>query len=131
VQLYHWSSAEVSCFEKFKSKHPNEKFNESYYTFYDLSKVFLNEPIVIKGAVNYSLKTISKALYSNNMITTIWPSDSVCYNGLNAMILALKLYKTIDINDSIIDNDIMKEIINYNMIDCKTMYEILLVLRNH
>jgi hypothetical protein len=131
VKLYHWSNAEVSCFEKFKSKHPVEKFNIFKYEFYDLSKVFLNEPIVIKGALNYSLKTISKALYSNNMITTIWPTDSVCYDGLNAMILALNLYKTIDNNDSIIDNDIMKEIINYNIIDCKTMYEILLVIRNH
>ena len=131
VQLYHWSSAEVSCFEKFKSKHPNETFDMFKYDFYDLCKVFLNEPIVIKGALNYSLKTISKALYNNHMITTIWPTDSICYDGLNAMILALNLYNTIDNNDSIIDNDIMKEIINYNMIDCKTMYEILLVLRNH
>lgn len=128
VRLYHWSSAEVSCFEKFKSKHPNEKFNESYYTFYDLCKVFLNEPIVIKGAMNYSLKSVSKALYNNNMINTIWPTDSICSNGLNAMILALNLYNN---NENINDNNIMKEIINYNMIDCKTMYEILLVLKNH
>ena len=75
----------------------------------------------MKGALNYSLKTIAKALYNNKLINTIWNNDT-CSNGLNAMILANNLYN--DNINNIKDNKVMKEIIRYNEIDCKVLYDI-------
>ena len=57
-----------------------------------MSKIFLEEPIVIKNALSYSLKSVAKALYKNKLITTIWPTDSNCSDGLNAMMMAIELY---------------------------------------
>ena len=124
IKFYHWSNAEKISYDKFRNKHIKHGKNIATYNFYDMSKIFLEEPIVIKNALSYSLKSIAKALFKNGLITTIWPTNSTCSDGLNAMMMAIDLY---NINN--IDNDIMKEIINYNEIDCKTMWEILVLLR--
>ena len=113
----HWSQAEKISYNKTRLRHIGlpEK------NFIDLYEVFKNEPIVVKGALNYSLKTIAKALYNNKLINTIWNNDT-CSNGLNAMILANNLYN--DNINNIKDNKVMKEIIRYNEIDCKVLYDI-------
>ena len=103
------------------------------FVFYDLYKLFYDEPIVVKGALNFSLKSIAKALYKNNLIESSWDSSNPCSNGLTAMILANEIYekvykKTID---NISYDPVMKEIIKYNEIDCKVMWEIHNLLRNN
>ena len=45
-------------------------------------------PIIIKGAKNFSLKTIGQSLNNNNIINLYWDMDNNIYNGLDAMILA-------------------------------------------
>ena len=118
--FYHWSSAEVVSYKQFKSRH-DIKLNDDMFKFYDLSKVFINEPIVIKDALNFSLKTIAKIMYKHKLISSNWDTLNVCANGLSALILANQLYdSSIDINES----PIMKDIIKYNEIDCKVMYDI-------
>ena len=99
---------------------------DSNYEFFDLSQVFINEPIVINGALNFSLKSVAGALEKHNIIKSKWDKHSQCSNGLNAMILANNLYdKNITNTNYIINNeDVMKEIIYYNEIDCKVMWEI-------
>jgi len=121
----HWTNAEVSFFNKFKSKHLDKTIDDLH--FYDLHKLFLENNIVVKGALNFSLKTIANAMYKHNMISTKWDTKSICSNGLQAMYLAYNLYKN---NNNIIEEPIMKEIETYNMIDCKVMWEILKYLRN-
>ena len=131
----HWSQAEKISYNKTRLRHIGlpEK------NFIDLYEVFKNEPVVVKGALNYSLKSITKAMYKNNLITTIWDSSSPCANGLNAMLLAYQCYekkRRDSIGDdnisSIKDNNSMKEIEKYNEIDCKSMWDILKYLRaNH
>uniref|UniRef100_A0A6C0ECR0 Uncharacterized protein n=1 Tax=viral metagenome TaxID=1070528 RepID=A0A6C0ECR0_9ZZZZ len=132
AKFYHWSSAEPIAYNNFKNRNINFKINDSHYLFYDLNKVFISEPIVIKGALNFSLKTIAKALYNNKLINSSWNLNSPCSNGLSALILANKLYD--DINnleahigknkENIFKQPIMKDIIYYNEIDCKVMWEI-------
>ena len=90
--------------------------------------VFIKEPILLKGALNFSLKTIAKILYNHNLIKSTWNSSSPCSNGLNAMILANKLY---DRNVIVNEEPVMKEIIYYNEIDCKVMYEIHNLIKNN
>jgi hypothetical protein len=125
-KFIHWSHAEITFYNKFLLKH-NRHFNE--FKSFDLYKLFLDNNIVVKGALNFSLKTIANAMYKNKLINTCWDKSSICSNGLEAMYLAYNLYKSNDNN--IINNEIMKEIIKYNIIDCKVMWEILSYLRNN
>lgn len=143
AKFYHWSKAEILAYNRFKSKQDNEKCGkiETKYEFYDLYKLFISEPITVKGALNYSLKTIAKNLYSNGLIKSNWNNLSPCSNGLNAMILANKVYDNIKngLVDSIENDDeacgkvqnfpIMRDIQNYNQVDCKVLWEILKLLR--
>ena len=79
--------------------------------------IFLEEmKIVIKGSLNFSLKSISKSFKKYNFIETIWDDNSLCSNGLNAMLLAYKLYKKNIVVSG--KEPIMNDIIKYNEIDC-------------
>ena len=124
AKFYHWSCAEPSMYNTFKQKNINTKFKDNNYSFYDLNKIFISEPVVIKGALNFSLKTIAKAFYKYKFINSNWDLTSPCSNGLTAMILANNLYENIDPKDNIINQPIMKDIIYYNEIDCRILWEI-------
>ena len=117
----HWTHAEPS----FYSKTQNNLFLPDKI-FLDLYHVFIKEPIVIKGALNYSLKTISKAMHANGLIQTLWNSESSCSNGLEVLYLANQYYF------EGLKNYNFSDIIYYNEIDCKVLCEILQYLRlNH
>jgi hypothetical protein len=125
IKAYHWSSHEINCNNIFEEIHKRELFSGLNITFYDLRKLFEENKVAIKGCFNYKLKSISKALYNNKMIKTTWDSNSKCCNGMDAMVLALQIYeKNEDIN-----NIIMKDIRNYNKIDCIVMLDILEMIR--
>ncbi len=126
AKFYHWSYAEPSAYNSFKKRHLKYNYNDSNYVFYDLYQVFLSEPVVVKGALNFSLKTIAKALNKADLIESCWDSSSPCSNGLTAMILANKLYEGVKNKsiDNVIEDPVMKEIVKYNEIDCKVMWEI-------
>ena len=117
----HWTSAEPIFYDRIK-----KEYNLPNKIFLDLYKTFINEPISIKGAFNYSLKTVAKAMYKLNLIETLWDSNSNCLNGLDALVQANKFYCENK------NSDIMIDITNYNEIDCKVLCEILEYLRkNH
>lgn len=119
----HWTDAEPSFYNRAKIE-----FNLPNKKFLDLYKVFINEPIVIKGAFNYSLKTIGNAMYKLKLINTFWDSNSNCSNGLDALVQANKIFYS---NDNVQSSN-MLDITNYNEIDCKVLCEILEYLRiNH
>ena len=126
----HWTSAEITFYNKFLSKHPfNNSINLKKFKSFDLYKLFLDNNIVIKGAFNFSLKNVANAMHNNGLIDTCWDKNSSCTNGLQAMFLAYNLYKNNDYVDE--NNNIMKEIIRYNIIDCQVMWEMLMYLRNN
>jgi len=128
AKLYHWSFAEVSIYNKFKCRNPHNIIQDKHISFYDLNKVFINEPVTIVGAFNFSLKTVANALYSHNLIKSCWDNKNKCSNGLMVMILANELYD--NKNTDIYNNSLMKDIINYNEIDCKVLFEIHELIRN-
>lgn len=117
--IYHWSYAEPvvynNCLRKYENL-PN-------LNFIDLLTIFKDEPIIIKDAFSYSLKTISKCFYKYGLINTIWDSDNII-DGKNAMFQAWNYY-----NGNRNKKYILKDIEKYNYIDCKVMEEILLYLR--
>jgi len=118
--FFHWSHAEPAFYSK-----SSNQINLPDKNFLDLYQLFINEPIVVKSAFNYSLKTISKALHSHGLIDTLWDSNSSCSNGLEVLYQANQYYfENVNIN--------FNDIIYYNEIDCKVLYEILKYLRlNH
>ena len=88
---------------------------------------FKENEILILGALNFSLKTIAKAMNKHGMIESIWEDDIT--NGLDAMFFSWKEYLK---NNNITQSGIFKNIIKYNEIDCKTTFEILQYLKiNH
>ena len=118
----HWTHAEVVFYNKFKNKSINS--NIPNIKFFDMYKLFLDNNVVVKGAFNFSLKTIGNAMYENKIIETCWDSNSICSNGLQAMFLAYEQYtgdKT---------SNVMDMIVHYNHIDCKIMWEIMRYVRN-
>jgi len=122
----HWSPAEKTAYNKLKQRN----MDLPDINLLDLYQVFLDEPIVIKGALSYSLKAITKALYNNKLINTIWDGKNQCANGLNAMLLAFDIYSKFKKVTNKITS--IREIEQYNEIDCKCLWEIINYLRkNH
>jgi hypothetical protein len=78
--------------------------------------------ISVKGALTYSLKDIASAMYRHGMICTNWNTPAIL-NGWDAMVNAIPYIKKRDIG-------LAQSIIDYNEVDCKTLWEIMLYLRN-
>lgn len=125
ARLFHWSHAEQTFLNHASIRHNRflDKWLKSVI-FIDMCKVFMQEPIVIKGMMKFKLKDVAKAMYNNGMIQTNWGTNEI-NNGLSAMLGAVKYYK--DKKES----NIMKNISKYNEVDVKVLYEIVSYLRNN
>ena len=89
--------------------------------------IFKENLILIKNCYNFSLKNIANEMYKNNFIKTIWDDNDIS-NGLDAMYMGWEIYQN---NDNVKNSTVMKNIIKYNEIDCKVVYEIVNYLRNY
>ena len=118
--IYHWGHVERTKFNSINKKHGNI-WSQSF-KWVDLSSVFKNEPIVIKGMFGFGLKEVSKAMFSHGMIATNY--SGIHDNGVSVMIHAWNYYNTNKTDKNIMDN-----IIKYNETDCKAMWEIINYLR--
>lgn len=144
--LFHWTVAEPKFMEASKKRHyDNISENEEdiemvkiYDDFkdecswLDLYKMFTSVPITIKKCYNFKLKSVAKALYENNLIHTMWPDNGIA-EGLGAMMSAINVYNDVDnniIEGNLDKNKIYKNIIDYNEIDCKAMWDIKRYLKN-
>jgi hypothetical protein len=133
--IYHWSQAERTIYDTIASKYHDDMEDYSGmldFAWCDLLHVFKDEPIFIKGAFNYSLKSIAKAMFNLGMIQTNWLVDGIV-DGLNAMVKAVECSQDAKRKniESMVELPLMKKIIEYNEIDCKVMMEILYYLRNN
>jgi len=131
--LIHWASAERIMWEAASKRHPeNEDFTEISEYWFDLLKVFGTEPIVTKGCLSFGLKEVAKTWYKHKLIQSSWNSDSPCQNGSNVVSIAYRAAKeSKERNDSMQNHPLMKEMIKYNEIDCKVLFEIIDYLREH
>lgn len=130
-KCYHWSHAENTMWAD-----ALERINKDIlwsWHWVDLLEVFKEEPIVIKGCMAFGLKEVASAMKKHGFILTSWDKKSSCVDGQSAMIAAIKAnneakYK----NKSMKKISIVKQIIKYNEVDVKVLYEILDYLRkNH
>ena len=100
--------------------------------WFDLLKVFKKEPIVIKGALGFSLKEVAGALSDHKLIKSTWDQTISCTNGTSAMLSAFKAAKDATTRGiSLRDTPQMKDIIKYNEVDCRVVGEIVEYLREH
>lgn len=131
ARFLHWSHAEKTLLKMACNRHGDFEMWQNSLTWIDMCKVFVDEPIVLKGAHRFSLKDVAKTMGKHNMISSNWNTDGPS-NGLDAMLNAIKYYKfMINPNDAEHDyyEKIMQSIVYYNEIDCKVLYEIVLYLR--
>lgn len=135
-RFFHWSHAEKSMFNIIDRRYNNEFYNwKNKITWIDMCKIFIDEPIVIKGAKKFNLKDIAKTMVSHDMITSKWNFNGP-ENGLDAMLEAIDYYRYMS-NPNKNQNEYQKyvelmiSIVDYNEIDCKVVWEIVRYLRNN
>lgn len=131
--VYHWSHAERSnlttAFNAARARHPENNWPEpNWYDF--LNKVMKPEPVTVKGSLAFGLKSVAKAMANNNMIETRWADGPT--DGLGAMVGAWRCEeKAAKEGCRLIDIELMKQIRDYNEVDCKVMWEAIAYLRNN
>ena len=128
ISCWHYSNAEVSSWKRFEERNKNEYSVE----WSDLLKVFLLEPIGIKGCLSYGLKVITKSFYEHGFIKTHY-EDSCISDGADAAVGAFKANLECKKNGVLFSqHNLTQEIVKYNEVDCKVLQEILYYLReNH
>jgi len=131
VRLVHWSLAEESNFERAyesaRSRHPDRSWPA--LAWYDLlGRVFRAQPIVVKGAFSFGLKSIARAMHAHGLIQTHWAEGLA--DGAGAMAGAWSAAADSRARGrSLTESPVMQEIGRYNEVDCRVMAEILDFLR--
>ena len=120
-RIYHWSHAEVTFINKAFNRYNVANNLAKNLKWFDLLKFFKDYNIAIKGVFGYGLKNVANGLYKHNLIKTQWESE--CVDGLEAMLIALHV-NSLGIYETLEDYPDMKEVIKYNEIDCKVLYDI-------
>ena len=142
-RFFHWSHIEPNVFHSVNARH---KFAwdtiVNVTKWIDLYKIFVSEPITVKGSYNFSLKHIARAFYDNGLITTKWSNTII--DGYQAMNEVIKYYNFMNKYNKMSKKDkktnlkqykyyidLFDEIIKYNEVDCKVLWEIVTYLRNN
>jgi hypothetical protein len=139
--LFCWGHAERTMFANASKRHGKWSEWQKTINWVDFCKVFISEPIVIKGAKKFNLKEITNAMHQNEMINCHWNEEGVT-SGLGAMIEAAKFYRFLEEyhkvdprSRNILEekrsqfNKTMKCIEEYNEVDCRAVREIVKYLR--
>ncbi len=132
--VFHWSHAEVSTLEtaynSATARHPGRTWSPPKW--FDFLKLVVRvEPVVVRGALGFGLKAIAKSMHAHRLIETNWgdgPTD-----GLGAMVGAWTAAREAAASGRRLgEMPLVKEIEDYNEVDCKVMMEIVRYLReNH
>lgn len=123
AKVIHWSNAEKSFYNKVNLRYGNIFKNINWF---DLLRFFKDNNILILDSLNFSLKSIATSMYKYGLIQSIWNNEIT--SGSDAMFFSWQEYiKYNNINSS----DKFRDVIFYNEIDCKTMYEIFEYLKSN
>ncbi len=131
--IFHWSPAErlslVAEYNSVAFRHPDIDWPAlAWFDFY--TEVMIAEPVVVKGAMDFGLKSIAKAFKSHGFVDTLWKEGPA--DGLGAMIGAFWCDQTARDNGvPMRDSALMHQISGYNEVDCLVMMEAIRYLRHH
>lgn len=132
ARLFHWSPAEPSSLsDAYNAAAIRQQATDwPQLPWVDLlNQVIRKQPVTVRGAFGFGLKSVAKALHSHGLIETLWgdgPTD-----GLGAMVGAWWCNSEAErLGKSMSELELMKEIESYNEVDCKVMAEVLGYLRN-
>lgn len=130
-KCYHWARAEDTFWDGASDRHdPNEDWKS--WDWVDLLQVFKEEPITINGCLSYGLKKVAGAMHKHKLIDSSWNKKSNCVDGLSAMIVAREAHNQAKRrNIKMSEIKVIKDIIRYNEVDVKVLYEILDYLRKN
>jgi hypothetical protein len=131
VRLVHWSPAEtstlVNAYNSAVQRHPDAGWPALPW-FDALSEVARPGPLTVRGAFNFGLKSIAKAMHDHGLIQTSWSDGPT--DGLGAMVGAWWCDgEAARIGRSMGEIELMRQIGRYNEVDCRTMAEVLGWLR--
>jgi hypothetical protein len=124
INIYHWGHAEYHYFQYIHKTYPKITFPK--YQLINVLDYFRMEPIIVQGVFKFGLKSVGKALYKHGLIKTTWDEND---NGLDAMIQFKELCQNHNRRIPLKRYLEIKDIINYNRIDCQVLYEIVELLR--
>lgn len=137
--LYHWAHIEKSFFlglcDRLIQTIGPDVYDDIYrikneLIWFDLLDCFKNNPIIINGCFKFGLKEISRRLSELGLIKTIWNSNSKCLSDSTTMVIAQKAYQTsMQTGIAINQIQVIKEIMEYNKVDCIVLQEIIDILK--
>ena len=131
VRLVHWWAAETSAFDtaynSARTRHGRPDWPDlPWFDF--LTQVMRAVPVTVRGAFDFKLKSLAKAMHAAGLIETTWGDGPV--DGLGAMVGAwwcdAEAART---GASMREFELMREIERYNEVDCRAMAEIVAWLR--
>ena len=140
-RIMHWSHAETTQLEGPRnSDMPNNSARHRHggradwpddLNWYDfLSKVVQPEGVAVKDAWGFGLKSVASAMRKHGMIDTDWADSPV--DGLGAMVGAWRCDgEARKKGTSMAEEPLMKDIADYNEVDCRVMMEIIRYLRSN
>jgi putative phage-type endonuclease len=124
IHLFHWSSAEKVHLEKAL----DDDILALDLEMIDLYKLFRDHKVTIPGVFRNGLKDVARGLHKLGKLNTVWTDN---FDGSQAMVAAWKANEiAVEQGKTLSDiTHIMKPVIDYNYIDCKTLEEIVTFIR--
>lgn len=118
LMLVHWTDVEKRLFKQVLSFYCLNV--DKKIIWFDLHDYFKKSKVYVKDSLNYKLKSVCRSLYENGLIKSKWENSFA--DGLGAMTGYLHYLETGE-------EKFLTEIVNYNMIDCKVLWEIYNLLK--
>ena len=131
--VIHWSPAERSTLEtaynSASKRHPEKDWPAvRWFDFW--KNVAVRQPVVVRGALNFGLKSVANAMRAHGLIEASWEDSPL--DGLGAMVGAWWCDGEAERLGGVLgDVELMQEIGRYNEVDCKVMMECVRYLREH
>ncbi len=133
ARIYHWSAAETSnldsAYNSAKARHPDRSWPDLPW-FDLLNQVVRAEPVAVRGAFNFGLKSVVKGMHAAGLVETTWTDGPT--DGLGAMIGAWWCDAEAERTGVTLPQiEMMAETGRYNEVDCRSMAEVLGWLREN